>query len=116
MWRLVFPVLSYVLLAAHVMYHGFGLGVVAAVLLLNGLLFVPRSWARTANTILLVLAGAEWVRTAVALVHERMMMGRSWTTALVILLGCAFFTWFGAWLLHHRALSGWYRTGSRSNA
>ena len=111
MWRLVFPVLSYVLLAAHVMYHGFGLGVVAAVLLLNGLLFVPRSWARTANTMFLVLAGAEWVRTAVALAHERMLMGRSATTALVILLACALFSWVSAWLLHNRALGDWYRAG-----
>ena len=111
MWRLVFAVLAYVLFAAHVMFHGLGLALVAAVLIVNILLFVPRSWARTANTMFLVLAGAEWVRTAVALAHERMLMGRSATTALVILLACALFSWVSAWLLHNRALGGWYRAG-----
>ena len=40
MWRLVFAVLAYVLFAAHVMFHGLGLAMVAAVLIVNILLFV----------------------------------------------------------------------------
>ncbi len=108
MWRALFPVLAFVLFAAHVLFHGWGLAGAAAALVPILFFFVRRPASRIVLVVLLAAAGLEWVRTTYALVEVRMALGRDWTTAAVILLGCALFSWLSGWMLFHRPVRRWF--------
>lgn len=77
-------VLSFVLLAAHLLRGG-SVTLALLSLLLPGLLLVRRRWSRRMLQLLLVAAGAEWLRTGVALATRRMELGEPWLRMAVIL-------------------------------
>lgn len=104
MWRLIFPTLSCVLFAAHVLFHGFGFLAAALCIVLAVIFWIPNAVAAHIGATILAIMGAEWVRAGMMLAMWRMEMGRPWMVALMILLLCALWTWFTAWLLYRPKL------------
>ena len=88
---LLIPLLSHLLMGAHIMFHGAGLFAFTA-LIPAVLLFVPRGWMPTLRRVLLVLWALEWVRAGAMLVMERVAQGRPFTLAACIMGGTALFT------------------------
>lgn len=106
---LLYPVLCFVLFGAHLLFHGLGLPVALSVLVPSTLLFVRSVWSPRICGFLLVLAGCEWVRTAVALALARQSAELAWMRAALIIGSCAAITWFAAWMLFSRRFDAFYR-------
>ena len=101
--RLLLPILAYVILAAHLLFQGFGIAAaIAAAVIAPALLFIRGRWARLLSSTILFLAGIEWLRTAALLVMRRASEGRPWGTALAILLLCALLSWISIAALRGR--------------
>lgn len=102
MWRLVFPILAYVLFAAHLLFHG--LGLVVALLGLLPVVFIGfrHKIAVYAHMGLLIIIGLEWLRAMWALVELRLAYGMDWKLAAAILIGCAVFSFASAWIVYRR--------------
>lgn len=83
--------LAYVLLGAHLMFHGFGLLALLAIVPML-LLFAPNRWIRRAHLLLLALCAAEWAKTGIELVMRRLAEGRSPVASGVILAAVTIFT------------------------
>ncbi len=110
MWRLIFPALSLVLMAAHAMFHSMPeLMVVPAVLLV--LLAVPHWLVPRAEMFALILFGGEWVRSGVELVMMRMSWGQPWHLAACIMAAVAVFTWLTALVFYGGRLKRYYGSG-----
>lgn len=105
---LILPILSLLTLAAHffragnLLFVGFSL---AALWLLS----VRRSWAARVVQVVLVLAAAEWVRTALRIYDVRRMMGEPATRMLIILGSVALVALVSAALFETRRLKRFYR-------
>ncbi|MDO4937364.1 MAG: hypothetical protein Q4E62_05545 [Sutterellaceae bacterium] len=102
MWRLIFPILAYVLFAAHLMFHGFGLFVAAAGLLPAFFVGFRHKAIVYVHTALLILIGLEWLRAMWALVEIRLAHGMDWKLAAAILTGCALWSFVSAWIVYRR--------------
>ncbi|WP_443744202.1 hypothetical protein [Sutterella sp.] len=105
---LILPVLAYVLLCAHLMFHGFGLAAFAP-LAAALLLAVPRRPVVWLQTALLMLAAAEWLRAGWLLVERRLAWGEPWHLAAAIMAGCALFTVLCALVFRAERLRRFYR-------
>lgn len=103
MWRLIFPGLAYVILAAHVMFHGLGLIAAVAALIPIALLGIRQKAVCYGHAVLLVLTACEWVRTTWALLEVRWAHGMDWKLAAAILIGCAVLSLVSAWIMVRRA-------------
>ena len=108
MLLLTLPVLAYVLLSAHLMFHGFGLASFAPLIAVI-LLAVPRRPVVGLQTVLLILAGAEWLRAGWLLVERRLAWGEPWHLAAAIMAGCALFTILSALVFRAERLKRFYR-------
>lgn len=108
MLLLILPVLAYVLLGAHLMFHGFGL-IAFAPLATALLLAVPRRPVVWLQTALLLLAGAEWLRAGWLLVERRLAWGEPWHLAAAIMAGCALFTILSALVFRAERMKRFYR-------
>lgn len=106
---LLYPVLCFVLLGAHLLFHGFGLEIALLPLVPAVLLFVRRTWCVQLCVTLLILAGFEWVRTAVDLAMARQAAELPWIRATVIIGACAVVTWFAALMLVTRRFTAFYK-------
>jgi len=107
MWRLIFPALAFVLMAAHVMFHSMPeLIVIPGVLLL--LLAVPHWLVPKAEMFCLILFGGEWIRSGVELVMLRMTWGQPWHLAACIMVGVAVFTWLTSLVFYSARLKSYY--------
>lgn len=95
MWRLVFPVLAHILMAAHLMFHGMMWAMLLPAALLI-LLLVPARWIRYCEMFFLSLYALEWVRAACVLASERMANGEPWHRAFVIVAACGAFSGLAA--------------------
>ena len=84
-------VLSALLLAAHFFRSG-NFGLVALVLVTPLLLTTGARWSVRAVQLFLLLAAAEWVRTAMDIARERAAMGAPSTRMFVILGAVALFS------------------------
>lgn len=94
-------ILSFVVLAAHVLRQG--TPVVPWILLFAPLLLVTRQgWATRLVQTLLVLGALEWVRTTVTLVRLRVAIGEPWGRMAFILVTVALVTGVSALALQHR--------------
>ena len=108
MLLLILPALAYLLIGAHLLFHGAGLAVlisVAAVLCL----FIPRRIVSLVHVLLLILCAAEWVRAGAELVMRRIDLGQPYLLAGCILGACALFTLLTALVFRSRRLKNFYR-------
>lgn len=101
-------VLSLLALGAHFLRYGNSAGVLA-VLVLAGLLFVPRPWAARTVQGALVLGALEWLRTLYLLVRWRVAHGEPFGRMAVILAVVAAVTLCSALLFQSRRLRELYR-------
>jgi len=82
--RTTLVVLSALLLGAHFLRAG-QIVLAGASVLAPLLLAVRRPWAPVVLRVLLLLAAAEWGRTAVVLIRRRAAGGESWTRLAIVL-------------------------------
>jgi len=101
---LVTPVvLSCLLMAAHVLRSGLTL-LAAGFALLPLLLLVRRPWVPPLLQLVLLVAAAEWGRTAVGLARGRIAAGEPWLRMALILGAVTALTLGAAAALRHRRL------------
>jgi hypothetical protein len=94
--RTIPMVLASLVFAAHVMRWGYLWLVLVVVAMPVAALLIWRRPAMRAMQALLLLAAAEWVRTAVTIGMRRHADGEPWTRMAVILAAVAAFTVFAA--------------------
>ena len=105
----LFPVvLSYLLMAAH-LFRGHHDLLMALAALAPLLLMIPRPWVARVMQVGLVIATAEWLRTIVFLVQERMAFGQPYARMALILGAVALITMGSAFVFHRDALSRRYK-------
>jgi hypothetical protein len=100
MLKLLPVIISALLLAAHFLRAGW-LVLVVLSLVFPLLLLFRHLWATRAVQAILILGALEWVRTLLALIDERQVVGESWTAAAIILGSVALFTAASALPIHH---------------
>ena len=105
-------VLSFVVLAAHFLRDGH-LVLVAASFFAPVLLFMPNAAVARLLQIVLMAASLEWLRTMIAIAHERMAEGAPYTRSVVILAAVAIFTLASAFAFHLPAMRRRYGLRSR---
>lgn len=103
LWLLVAPIVSYVLFAAHLLFHGWGVWVAVAALVPLAFIGFKNRIASILHTVLLWLIGLEWVRTTGELVKMRIAEGMEWERAAAILAACACLAFAGSWIMYKRA-------------
>lgn len=96
MWKLLFPAVSYLLFAAHVLFHGFPLLVLLSIVMLGVLGFWQHRWARLFSMVVLAVMGLEWLRAGWQLVQIRMFYDEPWLRAAAIMVAAALWTWLSA--------------------
>lgn len=106
---LILPILAYILLAAHLLFHGLGLFVSVLPLLAVPLLFIPKRWMVWLQSALLVLWGIEWLRSAWELVLQRMAWGEPWMRAGAIVAGCGLFSWLTILVFRQSRIRNFYK-------
>jgi len=97
--RLIPLVIAYPLLAAHFLRGG-NLGLTLLCLLIPFLLLIKKRWSLIIVQVSLFLGSWIWVRTAIIIIHDRMMLGISWWKILIILGPVAIFTLSAGLLLN----------------
>lgn len=113
-FRTVLIILSSLLIAAHFLRSGTFLLVLLA-LGSPALLLLRERWASRTLQLLLLLAGAEWIRTLVSLAMERAKAGEPWIRMAMILGAVAAVT-FAAALMIRAPKKIETRAGSSPNA
>lgn len=111
MWRLVFPAISLVLMASHMLFHG-ALELIAIPAALLAMLLVPRWWVPKAEIFMLILFGGEWVRAGTELVQTRLFWGQPWHLAAFIMASVAILTWLSALVFYCRRLRAFYESAA----
>lgn len=100
--------LAYVLLGAHVLFHGFGLAALLAVVPI-ALLFAPNRGVWRAHLALLSLSALEWARTGFELVARRLEEGRSPVAGGAIIAAVTLATLLAACLLTRPRVKTFFR-------
>lgn len=108
MWRLIAPVLAFVLLGASFLRAG-DLAMVAACGLLILLLAVPRPWAARVVQLALVLAALRWLWLTWMLAGMRAAAGVPYVRMVAILGAVALLTLLAALVFRSRRLRRHYR-------
>lgn len=106
--RLLPVILSLLLLGAHFSRHNMGFLIIVPLVLL-GLLFLREGWVARLIQWVLVLAGLEWLRTAVVLALQRQDLGMPWARSAVILGAVCLFTLASALVFRSAGLRKRYR-------
>lgn len=106
---LVYPALCFVLLGAHLLFHGYGMAVAMLPLISAVLLFVRNPWCARLCGLLLICSGAEWAYTALELAIERQAHGLPWIRATAIIGGCAAATWMASLMLFWNKFDAFYK-------
>ncbi|AFM26605.1 hypothetical protein [Desulfomonile tiedjei] len=101
--RLIPFVIASVLLSAHFLREG-NIGLMLVSILVPLFLLIRRRWILIALQLWSYLAAIIWMNTMIDLVQQRMMAGRSWGTAVIILGSVSLFTIFAGALLNSRVL------------
>lgn len=108
MLLLLAPVLSLAVLAAHFYRAGtWWLALASAGLL--ALLALPRAWVARLVQLCLLAGCVEWLRTAFALVHQRIALGQPWSRLVLILAAVALLTAVSAFVFRSARLKAHYR-------
>jgi len=105
--RLLAPILSFLVLAAH-FYRAGQQALALACILILFLLFVKRSWIPYLMQAALVLGALEWLRSLMMLVHIRIEWGQPWQRLAFILGGVALFTLLSALVFRSKSLKSRY--------
>lgn len=103
---LLFPALAFVLFAAHLLFHGFGLVLSALPLACILLLLIRNRVTVLLIQGLLVCFSVEWIRAGWLLAAARLEAGRSIHPAAEIMAGVALFTLLSALVFRHPRLRG----------
>jgi len=98
-FRLIPLVIAYPLLAAHFLRGGNPF-LTMLCLLIPFLLLIKKRWSLIIVQGSLFLGAWIWVRAAIIIIHERMMLGISWWKVLIILGPIALFTLLAGLLLN----------------
>ena len=106
-------VLSLILLGAHFARYGNTI-VVAAIVVLIGMLFVPRWWVARLMQVVFALGALEWLRTMAVLIEARQVVGEPYLRLAVILGVVAAITILAGLLFQTRALKAFYRLDESS--
>ena len=101
-------VLSYLLMAAH-LFRGHHYVVMALAALIPLLLMIPRPWVARVMQVGLAISAAEWLRTLVLLVQERMAFGQPYVRMGLILGTVALITMGSAFVFYRDALARRYK-------
>lgn len=112
MLGLVPVVLSLLVLAAHFLRSGSPV-LVLLVLIVLGLLLVPRRWAARVVQVTLLIGALEWVRTLLDLVFARLQAGTPMRRLVVILAVVALVTGGSALVFRAPRLRARYRPAVR---
>ena len=112
---LMLPVLALLLLAAHLVHAGLR-PLAALVILLVGLLAVPRPWASWTLQVVLTVAVIEWILTTVGLAQLRLRLGEPYVRLAVILGSVTLFTALAALAFQHPVLRAYFRLPAKSAA
>jgi len=105
--RLIPLLIASLLLAAHFLRGG-GFGLMLVSVLAPLLLLIRKRWSLILVQFSAYGAALVWVYTAIHLVQERMISGRPWTGAVIILGSVALFSFFAGLLLNSPAVKEKY--------
>jgi hypothetical protein len=98
-FRIIFLVLACILLSAHFLRSG-NLGLMAICFFMPFLLLIKKRWSLITLQVSLYIGTWIWVRTAIIIIHERIMLGISWSKSVIIIGLVAFFTLLAGLLLN----------------
>ncbi len=115
MWRLIAPVLAFLLLGASFLRAGEQLMVAACGLLILQLA-MPRPWAARLAQLALVLAALRWLWLTWALAGMRVAAGVPYARMVAILGAVAALTLLAALVFRSRRLRRYYRLDNRPGA
>jgi len=105
--RIIPLMIACVLLAAHFFRAG-NIGLVAASVLPALLLLIKKRWSFILVQVWAYEGAAVWLHTITNIVQERMMFGRPWKVAAIILGSVTLFTAFAGLLLNSRVVKDKY--------
>ena len=106
--RLLPAILALLLLGAHFLHDGL-VYLVPLCVGLAVLLFVRLRWVPTLVSLVLLLAGIEWLRTLYVLASVRIGAGQPYLRLVLILAGVAILTWLAIRPLRSATARRWYR-------
>ncbi len=109
--RLLPVIVSAILMAAHLLWHGM-IPLVVLSLAFPAILLIRRPWVVRVVQVALCLVACEWIRTAIWLAHRRLASGAPWTRMAVILGVVAIVTGASALVFRSPSLRRRYRLGS----
>jgi hypothetical protein len=101
--RIIPFVITCLLLSAHFLRSG-NLGFALISILMPLFLLIRRSWVLVAMQLWSYLAAGIWAYTIIELVQQRMILGRSWGTAVIILGSVSIFTILAGMSLNSRVV------------
>jgi hypothetical protein len=105
--RIIPLLFAALLLAAHFLRNG-SPGLTAVAVLAPLLLLIRQRWSLIIVQLAAYVAAAVWLYTIIDLAQERMMFGRPWGVAAIILGSVTLFTIFAGLLLNSRAMKNKY--------
>ena len=108
MVRIIPLLIASLLLAAHFLRDGNIIGLVVVTLLMPLLLLIKKRWSLIVLQVAACVAASVWLYTMIMLVQERMMFGRRWGIAVIILGSVALFTILSGVLLNSRSVRNKY--------
>ena len=111
---LLFPALAHVLFAAHLLFHGAALWVVALPVAALVLAFVPVRYMNRLQQLCLLGYACEWAYSTYELVARRILEGRSYHPALESMAGVTLFTLLTALVFYRPKLLAYYRCPGQS--
>ena len=98
-FRMILLILAYLLLGAHFLRGGhFGLVILS--LSMPFLLLIKKRWSLILVQIGLYLGAWIWLRTAIIIIHDRILMGAPWGKVFIIIGPVALFTLLAGLLLN----------------
>jgi hypothetical protein len=110
---LTLPALALLLLAAHLVHAGV-MPLAALVILLAGLLAMPRPWASRTLQVVLAVAVIEWILTTVGLAQLRLRHNEPYIRLTVILGSVTLFTALAALAFQHPVLRAYFRLPAKA--
>lgn len=105
--RIVPLIIAFLLLAAHFLRAG-SLVLTVVCLLAPLLLLMRRRWVLMLVQFSAYVGAGVWIYTTITLLQERLVFGRPWSVAVIILGSVTLFTILAGWLLNSRAIKDKY--------
>lgn len=103
LFRIVLLILSCLLLGAHFLRGGH-LVLMVLCLIIPSLLLIKKRWSLIIVQIFLFVGTWIWIRTAIIIIHERMILGIPWGKIVIIIGPIAIFTLLAGLLLNSQVV------------